>query len=58
MDAWASPDVVAALEELERIEQRAYAAMNQSLTPRAKLARIRLLRREAQAVANRLKEQR
>lgn len=55
MDAYADACVIAALEKLEHIEWLAYAVERHTLTPRAKLARIRLLRREARIVLKKMR---
>ena len=48
-DIFAHPMVVATLTRMEHLEERAYAVLSQNLSARAKLARIRLLRKEAEA---------
>jgi hypothetical protein len=52
---YAHPLVVAALEDMERLEKLAHAVLAQDLSARAKLARIRLLRKEAESRFGKLK---
>jgi hypothetical protein len=47
---------VRALEELARIEKTAYIVPSQDVSPRVKLARIRLLRKEADATFQQFKK--
>ena len=57
MDVYAHAIVVAALERIQYIEKLAYAVQTQNLSARAKLARIRLLRKEAEATFRKMKLQ-
>jgi hypothetical protein len=56
MDVYAHAIVVAALERIQYIEKLAYAVQTQNLSARAKLARIRLLRKEADATFQQFKK--